>query len=1000
MSDSPNISDIRARLEGKSGKAYWRSLDELADTAEFRDFLEQEFPRQAAPLEGSFQRRDFLKLLGASLALAGLTACARPVPLREKIVPYVRQPEEIIPGRPLFYATALNQGGYAEGLLVESHQGRPTKVEGNPDHPASLGATGVVAQASVLTLYDPERSQTVMNAGEERSWEEFTAALAEVTAGLGSGAGLRILTETVTSPTLAAQLQALLRQYPDAVWHQYDASRSDLLFEGTRLAYGQPLMPSFDFSAADVVVSLDADFTADYPGRLRHARAFADRRRVHGAEADPGRFYAFESTPTPTGSIADHRVPLGPQAITDLVAALASRLGVSTPGQARRDLPLGVDEALFEALLDDLTRSAGRSLLIAGQYLPAPVQALVHAINDELGNTGSTVTLLEPADQRPESGISSLTDLATAMTAGDVEALIILSANPAYTAPGALGFAAALERVPFSVHLGLYFDETAEFSTWHVPQAHYLETWGDLRAFDGTVTITQPLISSFYGGRSEIEFVAALLGDDESGGYDLVRSHWGERIEGSFDEFWRHSVYRGALPGSAASAARPTSQPFEAELPTGTGNDRLTLTFRPDSALADGRWANNGWLQELPKPFTKLTWDNAALISPATAEELGVKSGDVVTLTVGEASAEAPVYVLPGQAAGTITVHMGYGRGRAGQVGSGVGFDVNALRPADGAWSAPVRVERTGGRYLLASTQPHHNLNGTGEDRHIIRAGTLAELRHEPEHPHFVHPTAHESSDLYPDYSYTSYAWGMVIDMNVCTGCNACVVACQAENNVPIVGKDQVAVGREMHWLRIDNYHSGDIDDPEYFHQPMLCQHCEKAPCEPVCPVGATVHDNEGLNTMVYNRCVGTRYCSNNCPYKVRRFNFLQYAELSNNATELSLVNNPDVTVRSRGVMEKCTFCVQRIAKARIDAETEDRRIADGEVVTACQAACPTRAIVFGDLNDETSAVHQLKGSPLNYRLLEELNTQPRNTYLARVKNPHPSLASGDAGGH
>ena len=995
MSDRIDINAVRERLKGEKGKAYWRSLDELAETTEFQEFLHKEFPRQAAPIEGSLHRRDFLKLLGASLALAGLTACARPVSPTEKIMPYVQQPEEIIPGRPLYYATAISHHGYGEGLLVESHQGRPTKVEGNPDHPASLGATGPTGQASVLTLYDPERSQSVMNEGAESSWEEFAAALQDALADSGNGAGVRILTESVTSPTLSAQISSFLEQYPEASWHQFDASRSDEFFEGTRIAFGRPLMPSYDFSAADVVVSFEANFADDFPGRLSYARAFANRRRVHGANDDPGRFYAFESTPTPTGSLADHRQPLSPSQIGDLICVIAERVGVPAP---QRELPAGMPEELLEALLDDLDAASGSSLLVAGQFLPAQMQALVHAINDALGNTGSTVRYLEPADAQPTSGVASLVELTEAMEAGSVETLLILGGNPVYTAPGAIDFASALGRVGFSAHLGLYYDETAELCTWHVPQAHFLETWSDVRAFDGTVTIMQPLISTFYGGRSEHELLATALGQPDARSYDVVREYWGGRVEGSFDEFWRQAVYRGAVPGSGSSEAQVSLQSFEVELPE--AEDGLTVTFRPDPSIGDGRWANNGWLQELPKPFTKLTWDNAAMFAPATAEEYGVTNGDLVTLAVDGRSVEAPVWVLPGQAPGTITVHLGYGRRRAGRIGSEIGFDANVLRPANGAWQAPVEVSRAAGRYPLVSTQPHHNLEGTGEERHIIRAGTLAELRENPEHPHFVHPVEHHESDLYPNFVYDSYAWGMVIDMNVCTGCNACVVACQAENNVPIVGKDQVAVGREMHWLRIDNYHAGPIDDPEYFHQPMLCQHCEQAPCEPVCPVGATVHDEEGLNVMVYNRCVGTRYCSNNCPYKVRRFNFLQYAELPGDASELSLQYNPDVTVRSRGVMEKCTFCVQRIAKARIDAETEDRRIADGEVVTACQAACPTEAIVFGDLNLEDSAVNQLKRSPLNYRLLEELNTEPRNTYLARVKNPHPSLVAEEAGAH
>ncbi len=980
-----DINAIRERLKGQNGKQYWRSLDELAETEEFQSFLHEEFPRQAAPLEGTWKRRDFMKLLGASLALAGLTACARPLPSHQKIVPYVSQPEEIIPGRPLYFATAISHGGYGEGLLVESHQGRPTKVEGNPDHPASLGATAAAPQASVLTLYDPERSQAVLQRGEESSWGEFTQELEQVLSGLGDGTGLRLLTERVTSPTLIAQIDSLLSQYPGATWHQYSANAVDDLLGGTEAAFGQRLMPVYSFGEADVVVSFDADFMNDYPGRLRYAREFADRRRVHQASADPGRFYAFETTPTPTGSIADHRVPLAPGEMIDLIAAVARRLGVDAP---ERPLPSGVTDTLVDALVEDLTAAGSNALAVPGAYLPIAAQALVHAINDALGSIGTTATFVEPGDRNDENGSESIQALVEAMNGGQVEALVMLGGNFAYDLPASTGFVDALAQVPFSVHLGLYQDETAQLATWHIPRAHYLETWSDIRAFDGTISIVQPLIDRFYGGRSDHELLAALTGNPEAESYDLVRSYWENQVEGDYEGFWRETVYRGAVQDSARPIVTPELQLANLELPEFSG---LTVTFRNDPSVEDHSYANNGWLQELPKPFSKLSWDNAALVSPATAQELGVSNRSVISLEVDGRSVEAPVWVLPGQAPATITVHTGFGRTASGRIGTGVGFDANRIRPATG-WVAPVNVSNTGGRYELVTTQDHHNLNGTGEARHIIRAGTLAEFREEPEHPHFVHPVAHHESDLYPAFEYDSYAWGMVIDQNVCTGCNACVVACQSENNIPIVGKDQVAVGRAMHWLRIDNYHAGDIDNPEYFHQPMLCQHCEQAPCEPVCPVAATVHDNEGLNTMVYNRCVGTRYCSNNCPYKVRRFNFLQYAELSDTATELSMANNPDVTVRSRGVMEKCSFCVQRIAKARIDAETESRRIADGEVVTACQGACPTEAIVFGDLNDPDSAVNRVKSSPLNYALLEELNTKPRNTYLARVKNTHPAL--------
>lgn len=988
-----DLHSIRKRLEGLKGQDYWRGLEELADTEEFKTFLHQEFPRHAAPLEGALDRRGFLKILGASLALAGLSACARPPTPNEKIVPYVRAPEEIIPGTPLLFASATTEGGFAEGLLVESHQGRPTKVEGNPDHPASLGATHAQTQATVLSLYDPDRSQFISEGGQVRSWQELATTLATTLAGLERGTGLRILTETVTSPTLAKQLSDLLVQYPDARWHQYDPTHGDAALEGAQLAFGEAVTPRYHFDRADVILSLEADFTNSGPGRLRHAKDFARKRRVRHAEDNMNRLYLVESTPSPTGSLADHRVPLSPSEIVHFASSVAHELGVDVPAGEQPEI---LDEHFIEELVKDLEENRGSCLVIAGDSQPPEVHALAHAMNDALENVGSTVTYLEPVEAQPVNHRSSLAELVLAMRAGDVEVLLILGGNPVYTAPADLDFESALANVPLSVHLGLYRDETGIATNWHVPQAHTLETWGDARAFDGTTTIMQPLISPFYGGKSELEILATLRGDPEASAYDILRGYWRGRVEGNFDDFWRETVYRGVVASSESGTRDLALKSFTVELPS----EGLVVLFRPDPGVGDGRFANNGWLQELPNPFSKLTWDNAALIAPATAEELGVRNNDVITLSVDGNSVDAPVWVLPGQAKGVITTHLGYGRKEAGRIGTGIGFNAYALRTLDRASTAPVEVARTGTRYQLVSTQVHHALDGTGERRHIIRSGTLDEFRAHPEHPEFVHPVEHFQADLYPPFEYDSYAWGMVIDMTVCTGCNACVSACQAENNIPIVGKDQVAVGREMHWIRVDNYYRGDLDNPELFQQPLTCMQCEKAPCEPVCPVGATVHDHEGLNVMVYNRCVGTRYCSNNCPYKVRRFNFLQYAELSNTATELSLANNPDVTVRSRGVMEKCTYCTQRISAARIEANRQDRQIRDGEVVTACQAACPTEAIVFGDINDPSSRVVSTKASPLNYALLEELNTVPRTTYLAKVKNPNPALVSEEAGVH
>ena len=979
-----SIGELRQLIDDKKGPALWRSLEELGDNPEFQEYLHKEFPRQAAPLESAVNRRGFLKFLGASLALAGLTACARPLSAAEKVVPYVRQPEEIIPGRPLFYASAISASGYGEGVLVESHQGRPTKLEGNPDHPASLGATTATTQASILSLYDPDRSQEVLSGGSPSDWESFATAAQQALEASGDGSGVVLLTEPVTSPSLAAQLNSFLEAWPQARWLQHDSTGARAIYEGTELAFGEPLMPAFDLTSADTVVSFGADFISDWPGRLRYANQLSARRRIRNADDSISRLYVFEPSPSPLGSIADHRVPVGETDLVELITAVALSLGVAVDG-ADATVPASVDSELIGAMVADLSATPGRSLVVASQHLPPQAQALAHAINDVLGNVGATVQYLTPPEAQAPVG-DPLAGLTEEMQAGEISALFMLGVNPVHTAAAGSDFAAALANVGFSAHLGMYADETAHASNWHVPQAHFLETWTDLRAYDGTTTIAQPLIQPFYGGRTESQFLAALNGESEASAYGLLNDYWIGRVSGSFDSFWRNSLFQGTVPGTAATPVTPSLQPLSAPV---TESSRFTLSFRPDPSIEDGRWANNGWLQELPKPFTKLVWDNAALISARDAEELGVSNGNLLNLNAGGRQLSAPAWILPGQAAGTITLHLGYGREHGGRIGTGQGFNAGELRTA-GSWNTAADVTVAGGNYQLVSTQLHHALEGTGEARNLIRHGTLQEFQAEPEHPTFVHPVPHHESDLYPDFEYNSYKWGMVIDMNVCTGCNACVVACQSENNIPIVGKSEVAIGREMQWLRIDNYYAGSIDNPDYYHQPMLCQHCEKAPCEPVCPVGATVHDHEGLNVMVYNRCVGTRYCSNNCPFKVRRFNYLQYAELSNTATELSMASNPDVTVRSRGVMEKCTYCTQRISSARITASNEGRTIADGEVVTACQAACPTQAIVFGDLNDPASRVSQERQSPLNYTMLEELNLFPRNTYVARVRNVNP----------
>jgi Fe-S-cluster-containing dehydrogenase component len=979
----------RTTQDNASGARHWRSLAELEGCGERE-------PESSGP--GSLDRREFLKLMAASLALAGASGCA-PARPEEKIVPYVRSPEEVIPGRPLYFATAMPLGG--AGLLVESHMGRPTKVEGNPDHPASLGATDAIAQASILTLYDPDRSQTITHLGDIQPWGAFLTALrGALDRERGrKGEGLRILTETVTSPTLADQLESLLADFPRARWHQYEPVNRDMAYEGARLVFGEPLHCYYRFDRADIVVALDADPLGCRPGTVRYARDVAARRRVWEG-AKPNRLYAVESTPTLTGAKADHRLPLRAREVEAFAVALAARIGVLAPG------PLDIPEPWqrwIEALATDLERHPGASLVVPGEEQTPRVHALAHAINHRFGAAGRAVVYTAPIEARPVNQTESLRELVRDMEGDAVDLLVILGGNPAYNAPADLEFARRLEKVRLSVHLSLYADETSYLCHWHIPEAHFLEAWSDTRAFDGTAAIVQPLVAPLYGGKSAHELLAAFTDRPERSGYDIVRDYWRKRMRGEFETAWRRALHDGVVAGSAFAEKTPRPRPPSVWLKKGGEADSpsagLELVFRPDPTLYDGRFANNGWLQELPKPLTKLTWDNAALMSPATARRLGVTTSvgwqggphgqvltDLVDLALGDRTVRAPVWILPGHPDDSVTVHLGYGRVRAGRVGSRTGFNAYALRTSERPWfQSGLEVRKAGATYQLASTQAHHSMEG----RDHVRAATLEEFRRKPDFA----KRAGRLPSLYPEYPYTGHRWGMAIDLSACIGCNACVVACQAENNIPVVGKREVLRGHEMHWLRIDRYYAGPAESPETRFQPVPCMHCEKAPCEVVCPVTATAHSADGLNDMVYNRCVGTRYCSNNCPYKVRRFNFLQYSDW--NSPLLKMLRNPDVTVRSRGVMEKCTYCVQRIRQQTIQAEREGRRVRDGEVLTACQQACPTQAIVFGDINDGASRVRRMKESPLDYGVLAELNTQPRTTYLAEVRNPNPELQEG-----
>jgi molybdopterin-containing oxidoreductase family iron-sulfur binding subunit len=975
-----DLERFRSRLD--DGKIY-RSLEELARDDDYFARVEQEFPQQALPLERGVDRRDFVKLMSASVALAGLAACNRPA---EKIVPYVRQPENLIPGRPLFFASALSLGGVGRGVLVESHMGRPTKIEGNPDHPSSLGGTDAQMQAAILDLYDPDRAQVVHRLGEISTWSDFLAALQPILKGAKTnGPGLRLLTQSITSPTLGAQIQALLAAYPGMEWHQWEAASRDNVREGLRMAFGAYANAVYHFDKASVVVSLDSDFLASGPAHIRHARDFAARRRVrHGQTTSVNRLYAFDCGVSSTASIADHRWPVRPSEIE------------------------GIARALPPAVMKDLQANRGASIVIAGDDQPPIVHALAMALNQQLGNIGSTIEITDPLEIAPVNELESLRKLVTDMNAGAVKALIMIGGNPVFDAPADFDFKRALAKVPFRAHMSTYYDETSMQSHWHVPELHPLENWSDVRGHDGTVSIVQPLIAPLYNGRSPHELLGAMLGGLDQSPYDTVRAYWFSK--GGDEQSWRKWLHDGLIAGSALPAKGLSV--VGSQLST-TDNRQPTTSFElrilPDPNVLDGRFANNAWLQELPKPQTKICWENVALVSPKTAVQVGYddktrsalvneKTTVLADVTFHGHSIRMPLWVVPGQPDGVVTVFYGYGRSNGGRVANGIGTNVYEMRFSDamhGGADAQVSLVH-GDPYPIACTQEHQSLNPSdlyGGNRGIIRVATFADYQRDPESMHkAAHEEEHTSESMYTPFKYEGHAWAMVIDTSVCTGCNGCVIACQAENNIAVVGKDQVHREREMHWLRIDRYYRGDPSNPQVVHEPVPCMQCEQAPCEPVCPVEATSHSADGLNDMTYNRCVGTRYCSNNCPYKVRRFNFYHYSDYDTPA--LKPMRNPDVTIRTRGVMEKCTYCVQRINEAKIEAEKRggNQRVRDGEVTTACAQACPTEAIVFGDMNDPNSHVAKLKKEPANYELLGELNTKPRTTYLGVIRNPNPEI--------
>ncbi|HET6726009.1 MAG TPA: TAT-variant-translocated molybdopterin oxidoreductase [Gammaproteobacteria bacterium] len=994
--DKLDLDAIRKKLAGTRGREYWKGLEEVAEKPEFTQFLHAEFPRLGALWERQLDRRTLLKLMGGSVAFAaaGLAGCSRPIGV---MVPYVNMPEGEIPGKPMYFATSLTLGGDARGVIAKSYTGRPTFVEGNRDHPASLGAIDAYAQASVEQLYDPDRAQVATYRSFPSSWNTFLEKMRIQAAALkkSGGEGFAILTQSITSPSLLAELDRVRKRFPKARVYRYQPVGRDSVDAGAKMAFGKRLNTVYHFDQADVIVSLDADFLGMMPGHLAYARQFSEgRRQEPGKPPKMTRLYAVAGTPTITSAAADHEMSVPSAAIEATARALAAQLGVAGISAGKTSLPAH----WIDAVADDLKAHHGRAVVVPGDVQSPAVHALAHAINAQLGAVGKTVTYTDPVE--PEAP-GNLKDLTQAIDRGEIKRLLILGGNPVYDAPADLDFAGRYAKVDERIHWSLYPDETAYESYWHVPAAHELESWGDARAYDGTISLIQPLIAPLYHGHSAYEVLRAVSGDDVKDGYAVMRQYWRKHYRRyakhgeSFDAFWKRSVQRGLIGGSASPARQPKLRGDLAKrlpLSTPTTPRGLYLQFRPDDAVWDGRFANSAWLQELPRRLTKLTWDNVVMLSPRTAERLGVGNKERVVLGFRGKEVTGPVWILPGQPDNAVTVQLGYGRTRGGRIGSGVGFDVYPLRRSDAMWFGDgLTLTRTGKHVFLATTQYHNTMEGRG----LLRSTTLDHFRKDPEwvkdyggEP----PKLHES--LYPEPSEKpplEYRWAMSIDLSACIGCQACVIACQSENNIQSVGKEEVLAGHEMHWLRIDRYYSGDMDEPQTYFQPVPCMQCENAPCEYVCPVEASVHA-EGLNAQVYNRCIGTRDCSQNCPYKVRRFNWFRYQ--SGRATSTSpAAENPDVSVRQRGIMEKCTYCIQRINEAKITADKLDRRIPDGAVETACQRACPTQAIAFGDLETKGSKVRRLtRESPLYYEMLAEINTRPRTSYLGGLTNPNPAL--------
>jgi MoCo/4Fe-4S cofactor protein with predicted Tat translocation signal len=1018
------LAEVREKLANQKGKKYWRSIDELANTPEFQKALEREFPQHASEWLDPVSRRGFLKVMGASLALAGLAGCTKQPD--ELIYPYVNAPEDLILGKPVYFASAFPFATGAVPVLIKSDAYRPIKVDGNPEHPYNQGGSDPITQATLLDMYDPDRAQHVRYRGEQRPWvaflAEFRSMLADKKA--SGGKGLYFLSSTVTSPTLARQWQEGQKNYPQAKFIQYDAANRDANYAAAKQAFGSYMDAQYRLDQADVILSLDADFLggAQFPGFHRLAKDYASKRKLQG-NADMNRLYVVESVTTATGFKAEHRLQVRPSQVAPFALDLAAALGA---GNAAGGYGwTGHESTYLQGVAADLKASAGKCVVIPGEYAPPEVHLAAIAINQALGNVGKTVVYTDPVNPMPSIQADDLKSLVADMNAGKVDWLVILNANPVYATPADLGFVDALDKVGTIVQLSSHVDETGQIAHWHINNQHYLEKWSDARAYDGTVSVVQPMIAPLYDGHSEHEILQSLLDEPDVSPYEAVRATWkgtlskggeptkaanGVAAEASDADFaWRKVLHDGWIANSAYTPKNVTAKVTLPKVAAPATNG-IEVVFRPDLHTHDGRYANVGWLQEIPRPVTYLAWDNAVQMSYATLEKFGLAQNDAVKISVGGKYIIGGALPVPGQTDGVVVIALGQGRS-TGRVAGGVGYNGYLIQQSGAPWTqAGAIVEKTGEIYDLCVPREDyldqrsvahggdgsgtHSLEGNESlDRGVIRYASLTQYKSDPDFANEGpgHWTPGPDDSMFPAYRYDKNAWGMSIDLNSCVGCNACIASCYAENNIAVVGRLQTKIGRIMQWIRIDTYFEGDLAAPRAHFQPMTCHQCENAPCEQVCPVGATVHTPEGLNMMVYNRCVGTRYCSNNCPYKVRRFNFLLFADWE--TPSLKLMRNPDVSVRSRGVMEKCSYCVQRIEAVKIEADKDNRPIRDGEIRTACQQACPTSAIVFGNINDKTSEVAKLKANSRTYGVLADLNTRPRTTYLAEVINTNEGLS-------